>query len=265
MGAGFEPELAADVGLHRGIEVSEGADRTGDLANPHHLAGPLQPGEIAAELIVPERQLEAEGHRLGVYAVGAADHRRVAVLVGAGGDGRPQLADQPQDHIHRLHHLQGLRGVDDVRRRQAEVQPPRRRADVLGDGRGEGDDVVLGGLLDLFDAGDVEPGVLLEVDDCVGRHQAGTGHRVGSRELHFEPRLVAALLGPDAPHLGIGVTRDHASASCSGEILSPLTPPSTVRPSVPGANSCCARRATSASVTCSMASSIASSDSSGSS
>ncbi len=36
------------------------------------------------------------------------------------------------------------------------MQPARRRADVFGDRGGEGDDVVLGDLLDLLDPGDVE-------------------------------------------------------------------------------------------------------------
>ena len=35
------------------------------------------------DLGVPERQLDAERHRLGVHAVRAADHRRAAVLLGA--------------------------------------------------------------------------------------------------------------------------------------------------------------------------------------
>ena len=39
--------------------------------------------ERAAQLGVPERELEAEGHGLGVHAVGAPDHRRVLELVGA--------------------------------------------------------------------------------------------------------------------------------------------------------------------------------------
>ena len=35
---------------------------------------------VARELVVPQRQLQAEGHGLGVHAVGAPDHRRVLVL-----------------------------------------------------------------------------------------------------------------------------------------------------------------------------------------
>ena len=61
-----------------------------------------------------------------------------------------------EDQVARLAHLQGLRGVDDVGRRHAEVQPARRGADVLGHGGREGDDVVLGDLFDFLDARDVE-------------------------------------------------------------------------------------------------------------
>ena len=39
--------------------------------------------EVALQLRVPQRQLEAERHRLGVHAVRAADHRRPPVLLGA--------------------------------------------------------------------------------------------------------------------------------------------------------------------------------------
>ena len=52
-----------------------------------------------------------------------------------------------EDDVARLAHLQRLRGVDDVRRGQAEVQPARRRPDLLGDRGRERDHVVLGGLL----------------------------------------------------------------------------------------------------------------------
>ena len=38
------------------------------------------------------------------------------------------------------------------------MQPPGGRADVLGHGGGEGDDVVLGDLLDFLDAREVERG-----------------------------------------------------------------------------------------------------------
>ena len=113
--------------------------------------------EVAADLRVPERQLQAERHRLGVDAVRAADHRRAPVLLGARSRTASASASRSvEDQVARLAHLQRLRRVDDVRRGQAEVQPARRRPDLLGHRRRERDHVVLGGLLDLVDARDVE-------------------------------------------------------------------------------------------------------------
>jgi hypothetical protein len=39
---------------------------------------------VALELLIPDRQLEAEGGRLRVHAVGAPDHRGLGVLERAG-------------------------------------------------------------------------------------------------------------------------------------------------------------------------------------
>ena len=59
-----------------GGEVRERAHRARELAHRDRLARPLQPRAVALQLGVPERELEAEGHGLGVHAVGAPDHRR---------------------------------------------------------------------------------------------------------------------------------------------------------------------------------------------
>ena len=92
-----------------------------------------------------------------MHAVRAADHRRVPVLVGPRTDGLGQRVDVREDQIARLDHLQRQRRVDDVGRRQAEMQIPRRRPDVLGHRRRERNHVVMRRLLDFLDAGDVEP------------------------------------------------------------------------------------------------------------
>ena len=153
----LEPEPPADVGFDRRRQVRERADRARQLADADdRLARARTRSTSRAELRVPERQLQAERHRLGVHAVRAADHRRAAMLERAIADRLGQRVEILQDDVARLAHLQRLRGVDDVRRGQAEVQPARRRPDVLGDRGREGDDVVLGGLLDFLDAGDVE-------------------------------------------------------------------------------------------------------------
>ena len=122
---------------------------------------------------VPQRQLEAERHRLGVDAVGAADHRRPAMLERALADGDGQRVQIGEDDVAGLAHLQRLRGVDDVRRGHPEVQPARRRPDLLGDRGGEGDDVVLRGPFDVLDARDVEIAALADVARRVARHEAG--------------------------------------------------------------------------------------------
>ena len=88
------------------------------------------------------------------------------------------------------------------------MQPARRRSDLLGDGGREGDDVVLGGLLDLFDARDVEAAALADVARRLGRNDAGGRHRFGGGGLDQQPGLVAALVAPDPPHLRVGVASE---------------------------------------------------------
>ena len=89
------------------------------------------------------------------------------------------------------------------------MEPARRGADLLGDGGRERDHVVLGGLLDLFDARDVEGGPGAKLARGVRGHEARIRHGVGRGQLDLEPRLVAALLAPDGPHLGVGVAGNH--------------------------------------------------------
>ena len=125
----LEPEPPADVGLDRRRQVREGADRAGELADADRRPGAAHALDVAAELGVPQRQLQAERHRLGVDAVGAADHRRRPVLDARGrARRRTSAVEVRQNHVAGLAHLQRLRGVDDVRRGHAEVQPARRRA-----------------------------------------------------------------------------------------------------------------------------------------
>ena len=84
-------------------------------------------------------------------------------------------------------------------------------ADVLGDGRRERDDVVLRGLLDFFDAGDVERAALADVAGGFGGDDAGARHRVGGCNFNLQPRFVLALVAPDATHLGVRIPLDHLS------------------------------------------------------
>jgi hypothetical protein len=93
-GGGLEAELGADGCFVLGLEVAEGADGAGELADAQVFGGGVEAGEVALHLGVPEQELEAEGGGLGVDAVGAADGGRVLELEGAlrrvrGGGGCP--------------------------------------------------------------------------------------------------------------------------------------------------------------------------------
>ena len=92
------------------------------------------------------------------------------------------------------------------------MQPPRGRPDFLGNRRREGDHVVLRGLLDFLDAGDVECAALANLSGGIGRHDPGGGHRFGRRDFDQQPGLVPTLVAPDAAHFGVGVSRNHPSA-----------------------------------------------------
>jgi hypothetical protein len=67
-----------------------------------------------------------------------------------------QWVDPRQQQLTRLFQQQRIRGVDDVARRQTIMNEPRRRTDILGKIRSEGDDVVIGCFLDLVDTLDRE-------------------------------------------------------------------------------------------------------------
>src|SRR5688500_13817242 len=138
------------------------------------------------------------------------------------------------------------------------MQPPRRVADVFGDGGRKSDDVVLGDLLDFFDACDVETCALPNLASGVGGNNPGAGHGVERGEFNLQPRLVFALVAPDATHVRTRVPVDHASESFSGGSFKPLTAPSTVAESAPSANRSRATRCTSSVVTASIPASVSS-------
>ena len=184
-----------------------------------------------------------------MHAVGAADHRRQTVLEGAVADGLSELREVRKNEVARLAHLQRLRGVDHVRRGHAEVQPPRRWTDLFGHRRGERNDVVLCGLFDLFDAGDVEAAAFADVAGGLGGNNPGGRHGFGSGRFDQQPGFIAALVAPDATHFRVRVACNHPTSSRSRGICNPLTLPRTVAESDPLLKRSVATRCTSSGVT----------------
>ena len=110
----LEAEPLAHARFDVGVEMRKRADGAGKLADRHDVARAQDAIEIALQLRVPQRQLEAERHRFGVNAVRPSDHRRAPVLFRTHAHGLHQAGDVLDDEVAGIAHLQRLRGVDDV-------------------------------------------------------------------------------------------------------------------------------------------------------
>ena len=199
-----EAEGVADGLLVGGLEVAEGADGSGELADAEVFGGGVEAGEVALHLGEPEEELEAEGGGFGVDAVGAADDWGAFELRGAAGEDVGELQDAFADLGGGFLELEGLGGVYDVGGGEAVVEPAGFGADVLGYRGGEGDDVVLDLGFNLVDAVDGEGGL---VADGVGGFlgdDSGFGEGLRGGDFDLEPAAVFIFVGPDAGHLGAG-------------------------------------------------------------
>ena len=108
--------------------------------------------------------------------------------------------------------LEGLRGVDDIGGGEAVVEPAGAVGvgDVLGDGGGEGDDVVADFGFDLVDAVDGEVAAVTDSVGCGLGDDAGAGEGLRGGDLDGEPAAVLVFVGPDAAHVGARVAGDQA-------------------------------------------------------
>ena len=86
---------------------------------------------------------------------------------------REQLVEVGDEEVGSAHELHAEAGVEHVGGGHALVHEARLGADDLGQMRQEGDDVVLGLLLDGVDARDVERGLAALVPDGLGGVHAG--------------------------------------------------------------------------------------------
>src|SRR5271154_6472074 len=194
------------------VDVGEGADGAGDRRGRNLLARRDQPRPGARELGIGRSELEAEGGRLGMDAMRAADGRAEFMLEGAALEGSEQRVDVGDEDVARAPELDGEAGVENVRAGHALMNEPRVRSDEFGEMGEEGDDVMLGRLFDLVDPRYVELGLVALLSDRLRRllrNEADLGHRLGRRGLDLKPDAKARLGRPDRGHLGAGIARDH--------------------------------------------------------
>ena len=133
-----------------------------------------------------------------------------------------QLVQLRQQQVRRGAALQRQRRIHHIARRQPEMQVSAFLPNRLGDLVDEGDDVVVGGLLQLGDAGNVDAAALLDGRDRLRGHDALVSQGMERGDLDPQHVLEARLVGPDRGHLRLRVARDHAVAPTSGRPMSRL-------------------------------------------
>ena len=173
-----------------------GADRAADRPDARLREGALQALGVAVRLEGEARELEAEGRRLGVDAVGAPDADGVGVLARPRGQRAPRARARPPTTISPA--ACSCR-ASAVSRTSEEVSPkwiqrppgPALCLQHVDEGR----HVVVGHALALLDRLDGERRAADRLEVGLGRAL----HLLARRHLDAPPRLHARLVGPDAP------------------------------------------------------------------
>src|SRR5262249_30081699 len=147
------------------------------LPDPVRLEPAREAMPVAVELEGPAGELPAEGRRLSMDAVRAADADRVAMLFGPPDDRVEGAVETCEEQLPGVLDLQRERSVDDVGGGEAVVDPAAFGAELLGDRVDERGDIVVSRALDLGDA--------------LGRRRPGSGTdrcHVSSRDgAQFRP------------------------------------------------------------------------------
>ena len=128
-----EAEEFADARLDFRRAVGVCADGAGELADHHFFLRLSEARDVAAYLGVVVEQLEAEGGRLGVYAVGAARAGRHFVFDGLFADELVQLLELRDDDVEAFAEHERRGRVYNVAAGQSEVDEAARLAYRLGD------------------------------------------------------------------------------------------------------------------------------------
>ena len=118
-----------------------------------------------------------------------------------------------EQDIGRLGKLDRKAGIEHVRAGHALMHEARLVADIFGDPRQKGDDIMFGHRFDRVDRGDVDRGVRRPpVPQRLGSgfgNGAEFGEGVGRVRFDLEPDAKAILGRPDRGHFRPCVTRNH--------------------------------------------------------
>src|ERR1700739_3664571 len=105
------------------LEMAEGSDGPGELADAHLLGCIIKAADVALHLGVPVDELEAKGRGLRVDSVRSSNGGRVLEFEGPLFEGPGKRSEVFAEDLGRGLDLQALRGVHYVSRGQAVVQP----------------------------------------------------------------------------------------------------------------------------------------------
>src|SRR5882724_8117441 len=207
----FKPALFAYVGFNPGGDLRESPDRPRNLTDTNILDCFLKPGEMARHFLIPESELQAEGDRLGVYAMGAADHDRPLVFVRLTAQHPHQILDVPLEDCRRFFELNRQRRIHDVGRGHAHVKIAGIVADRFRHRAQECDDFVFDLAFDLADALYIEARFLTDARYRGFRDFTEPREAFRGEDFDIEPLLKAIFFRPDAAHFRSGVAGNHAS------------------------------------------------------
>ena len=171
----------------------------GDLAIVDLLSRRLQVLDALPDIVDPNCQLEPERDRFRVDSVGAAGHESVFVLDRPAGDCLFERCEVFEQDIRRIAKPQRQCRIDDVIRRQPDVDVAGVLAYRLCYRRKERDYVVLLDFLEFVDSIDID-GRAGDIMHRLRRNLSGGGASAAHRQFDVEPQFEFMLFGPDPAH-----------------------------------------------------------------
>ena len=208
-----EPQLFANDLFNARIDIRICADSAGELADGDDFPGVFHPLDIALDLRHPQKQLEPEGHRLGVNPVRPPDTRRMFDPRRPPRQHLMKTMQIVENNVRRLSHHDPQCRILDVARRQALVDVFGILAHVLGHVRQKRDNVVVRHLFNLMDAIKIKACLLADIHRRFLWDLSQLRHRLTGRNLYLENFLKLMLQRPQLAHFRIRITLDHRSSS----------------------------------------------------